>query len=146
MGHLRVFLPRQHQRKIDVILQRKGVQQVEILKYEAQMIPAEGRHVGFFSFHNVFSLQQNLTGGGFVQRRQNVQKGGFAGTGLAHDGDEFALLHGKGDGAQRLHGLAAEAGGVDLTQIVDLQYIHSSCSFMGFLCVLIGTLRAFMGT
>ena len=122
--HLRVFLPGQHQRQIDVVLQREGVQQVEILKHKAQMIPAEGGHVGLLHLADVPALQQHLTGGGLIQRRQNVQQRGLAGAGFTHDGHIFALLHGKGDAAQRLHGLAAEAGGIDLSQVVDFQNFH----------------------
>ena len=144
--HLRILLSRQHQGKIDVILQRKGVQQVEILKHKAQVVPPESGHITGFYGGNVISFQQHLAGGGSVQGGQDVQKGGFAGAGLAHDGDEFALLHGEGNGPQRLHLLPAEAGGVDLAQLVNLQNIHISCSLHGCLYNLIGTLRAFMGT
>ena len=43
--HLRIGLAGQHQRQKDVVLERKGVQQVELLEHEAQVVPAEGRHL-----------------------------------------------------------------------------------------------------
>ena len=42
---LSVVLPRQHQGQENVVLEGKGIQQVEILEHKAQVGPAEGRQV-----------------------------------------------------------------------------------------------------
>lgn len=39
--HLRIRRSGQHQRQIDVVLQGKGVQQVEVLEHKAQVVPAK---------------------------------------------------------------------------------------------------------
>ena len=39
--HLGVFHAREHKGQIDVVLQGEGVQQVKILEYKAQIVPAE---------------------------------------------------------------------------------------------------------
>ena len=43
--HLLISLPRQHQREQDVVLNGEGVQEVEILEHEPQVVPAEGGDV-----------------------------------------------------------------------------------------------------
>ena len=70
--HLRILLARKHQRQIDIVLQRKGVQQVEILKDKAEMIPAESGHLRLPYRADIPALQQHLPRGGAIQRRQNV--------------------------------------------------------------------------
>ena len=122
--HFRVLLPRQHQRQIDIILQREGVQQVEILKHEAQMVPAEGRHVGFLYPGQIPALQQHLSGGGPVQRRQDVQKGGLSGTGFPHDRNIFALFHTKGNTFQCLYLVSAKAGCIYFLYPAYIQNTH----------------------
>ena len=54
--HLLIALACQHQRQIDVILQSKGVQQIELLKYKTQMIAAERCHIGFLNAGEIFAV------------------------------------------------------------------------------------------
>ena len=70
--HLRVFFPRQHQGEKDVVPEGKGVQQVEILEHEAQVVPAEGGQLLFLHRGELPSRQQNRPGGGLIQRGQDI--------------------------------------------------------------------------
>ena len=122
--HFPIGRARQHQRQQDVVPQAEGVQQVEILKDEAQMVPAESGNFLLTDGGKLPVAQKNMALGGLVQRRQNVEQRGFAAAAFAHDGDELALLNGEIHVSERLHLLAAEAGGVDLFQMLDLEYGH----------------------
>ena len=124
--HLAVRTARQHQRQIDVVLQREGIQQVELLKHEAQMVTAEGGGIRLLHGGQVTSVQTHRAGGRGIQRRQNVQQRGLAGAGFAHDGHIFALLHRELHVVQGLHAAAAEAGGIHLAQTADFQNRHKN--------------------
>ena len=126
VAHLGVRLPRQHQRQGDVVLQRECVQQVELLKHEAQMIPAERGGVRLLHGGQIAPVQPHRPGGGGIQRRQYVQQRGLAAAGLAHDGHIFALLHRELHVMQGLHAAAAEAGGIHLAQTADFQNRHKN--------------------
>ena len=58
--HHAVGAAAEHQRKQDVVLNAEGVQQVEILKHKAQMIPAEGAEGLVAQLGDVVSVQQHL--------------------------------------------------------------------------------------
>ena len=62
---------------------------------KAQVGPAEGRQIPLPDVREGLAVQKHLPGGGPVQGRQDVQKGGLAGAGLAHDGHVLPRLHGK---------------------------------------------------
>ena len=119
--HFLIGPPRQHQGQEDVVPQRESVQQVEVLKHEAQMGAAESRQVPFPDIGQGLTVQKHLSGGGPVQRRQDIQQGGLAGAGLAHDGHILPRLHREIHVLQRLHLTAAEAAGVDLLQVLYFQ-------------------------
>ena len=126
--HIRVAAPCQHQGQQNVVPHREGVQEIEVLEHKAQVIPAEGGNVLLPDGHDILSIQQYLAAGGFIQSRQNIQQGGLAGAGLAHDGHILPGLHRKVHLRQSMDLLAAKAGGVGLFQIIHLQdrHIHSS--------------------
>ena len=63
---------RQYERQIDIVLDRERVEQIEFLKYEAQMVAAEGRTVGFFDRGKILAVQQDRAGGRLVKPGQNV--------------------------------------------------------------------------
>ena len=90
-----------------------------------------------FSLLDTFSLEDNillpLAAGGTVERREEVQKRGFAAAALAHDGDVLAALDGEGDAFERLDLRAAEAGGVGLGETADFKKGHGENSFPIFL-------------
>ena len=67
--HFGDAFPAQHQRQQDVVLQREGVQQVELLKHEAQVLPAEGGQLVFLHRVQPLALQLHVTAGGLIQRR-----------------------------------------------------------------------------
>ena len=122
--HLLVALAGEHQRQIDVVLQIEGVQQVELLKYKAQIVPAKGGHFLFLDAGQGPILQTDRAGGGLVQSGENVQQGGLAGAGLAHNGYIFSLLHGEADVPQGFHALTAEAGGVSFSDMRNGKQAH----------------------
>ncbi len=68
-GHIPVVHSGQNQRQVDVIPQGKGVQQVELLKDEAQIFPSEIRQVPLPDFADVLPLQQHLSPVGWSRRR-----------------------------------------------------------------------------
>ena len=70
--HLRVFHTGQHQRQIDVVLQGEGVQQVEVLKHKAQVIPAEAGELLVLQLGQLLPVQNHFTGCWTIQRRQNI--------------------------------------------------------------------------
>ena len=109
--------PRQNHGQVDVVLQIEGIQQIEFLEHKAQMIPPEVGNVLFPDFGNVLIFQQHRAGGGLIQRRQNIQQGGFAGAGLAHDSHVLPLLQVEIHIPQGLHAVAPKAGGVYLFQM-----------------------------
>ena len=119
--HLLVLLPRQHQGEQDIVPEGEGVQQVEVLEHEAQVIPAEGGQLLFPEADQIPPAQQDGAVGGLIQSGQDVQQGGLAGAGLAHNGHVLSLLHGEGHVGQGLHLVAAEAGGVDFLHMIDFQ-------------------------
>ena len=75
--HLRIALFGQHEGQIDVILQRKGVQEVKLLKHKAEVVPAEGGDVSVSDLRKVPALQNDGPGGGPVQSRKNIEKRGL---------------------------------------------------------------------
>ena len=95
----------------------EGVQQVEILEHEPQIIPPEGGQLILRDFGQGLAVQQDLTGGGTIQRGQDVQQGGLTGAGLAHDGHVFSCFHCEIHVAQGFHLVAAETGGVNFLQM-----------------------------
>ena len=88
------------------------------------MIPAEGAEGLVAQLGDVVSVQQHLAGGGLVQRGKNVEQRGLARAALAHNGDIFAVLHGKIHIPQGGHLIAAEAGGINLLYMTNFQQCH----------------------
>ena len=52
-----------------------------------------------------------------VKDTQNIEKGGLAGAGCAHDGDELSLVYGEVYSLQNVEGLAVVVGLVDTLEI-----------------------------
>ena len=76
--HLVVGEARQHQRQVDVVLHGEGVQQVELLKYEAQLVAAEGGDLALPDLVQILAVQADAAGGGPVQRGEDVEQRGLA--------------------------------------------------------------------
>src|SRR5699024_9835013 len=70
--HLVIRFARQHQGQKDVVLQREGVQQVEVLKHKAQVVPAKGGNLLLVQGDDVAHVQKHLAAGGLIQPCQNV--------------------------------------------------------------------------
>ena len=93
---------------------REGVQQIEFLEHKPQMCPAGRRPASILrDFGQGLAVEQDLTGGGTIQGGQDVQQGGLAGAGLAHDGHIFSRFHREIHVAQGFYLVAAETGGVN---------------------------------
>ena len=112
----------------DVFLHVQHGNEVEKLIDQADLAPAEDGEIGFAQAVNVGVVDVYLSRGGGVDPAQNVQKGGFAGTGRADDGDEIPFLDGEGDVVQRPDGGVALA--VYLAQVFDSQNVHGLTSQM----------------
>ena len=96
----------------------------------ALIAQADGVHLGQEDIplpdaRHVLPVQQHPAARGTVESRQDVQKGGLAGPAFAHDGHELPRLHGEAHVFERLHPGPAQAGGVDLPQILDFQQGHA---------------------
>ena len=96
-AHLVVLLAREHQRQEDIVLNRKGVEQIKILKHEAQIVTAEGGYLLLLYLDDVASVEQDLSGARLIERSEDIQKRRLAAAALAHDGDVFALLNREAD-------------------------------------------------
>ena len=112
--HLVVGLARKHQRQEDVILDSEVVQQVELLKNEAEIVASELCYLGFPDACKLLAVEQHRAARCFVESRKDIQQGGLAGAGLAHDGDVLALINAEVDIFQSLDRIRAKACFVDL--------------------------------
>ena len=119
--HLAPALPREDERQADVVLERKGIKEVELLKHETEVVAAEGRHVALAHPGEILSVEQHAPRRRAVERGEDVQQRRLAAARFAHDGDVLALLHLEIHIPQRLDLLAAEAGGIDLLQALNMQ-------------------------
>ena len=91
-------------------------EEVVELEDEAEGVVAE---VGAGPAGGVFeglSAEEDAAGVGGVEGAGDMEEGGFAGAGGAHDGDEFALVKGEGDAAEDL-----EADGAHLVGLGDVE-------------------------
>ena len=81
----------------DVLSDGQGVQQVEVLKDEAQLFPAEpGQRLGAYLGH-VLAVQINVAGADGVDGGNAVEQGGLAGAGSPHDPQKLPFLHREAD-------------------------------------------------
>ena len=85
------------------------------------MVAAEGRHVALAHPGEILSVEQHAPRRRAVERGEDVQQRRLAAARFAHDGDVLALLHLEIHIPQRLDLLAAEAGGIDLLQALNMQ-------------------------
>ena len=122
--HVGKALTGEHEGQEDVVADGEGIQQVELLEHEAEVLAAEGGHLALAHGGHVPPGEQHLAAGGRIESGEDVEQGGLAGAGLAHDGDELALVHGEIDVAQRLDAVAAQARGVDLFEVLDFENGH----------------------
>ena len=75
---------------------------MELLEDEAYLVAPDGREVLGVEAGDLFAVQNDGAVGGLVHASHNVQHGGLAGAGRAHDGDPLALLHREVDVLQGL--------------------------------------------
>ena len=65
------------QRQENIIFQGKRIEQVEILKYKAQIIPPERCNFPFLDHRQIFSIQKNLSAGRLVEGCEYIQQRGL---------------------------------------------------------------------
>ena len=126
-------LARQHQRKIDIVLDGKGVQQIELLKHKTQVVTAKRRDLRLPDTGQLLPGQNHTACGGLIQRGQNIQQRGLAGAGLTHDGHILAVLHGEIHVFQCFHFVPAKTGCIDLLQAGHFQNLHTKNPPLEFL-------------
>ena len=118
--HLLAPQPGQHEREHDVFAQRKRVQQVAVLKDEAQPVAPERGERAVRDRSHVLAVQQDAAVGRAVERGEQGEQRGLAAAAFAHHGDKFALRHPEADPAQRGHPAPAEARYIFLCQTIYL--------------------------
>ncbi len=67
-AHLRIRRAGEHQRQEDVVLHGEGVQQIEVLKHEAELLAPERGEIPLADGRKAVPLQNDLTGGRPVER------------------------------------------------------------------------------
>ena len=76
-------------------------QQIEPLKYESDLVPAQLGAFGVAHRDQVVAVHQNAPSRGLRQPSQHVKQGRLAAARRTHDGDELAGQHLEVDAAQR---------------------------------------------
>ena len=116
----------QHERKQNVVLDRKRIQQVEVLKDEAKMLSAKLGQVAIRNRRKAHAVEQHISRGGLIQRGKDVQQRGFTAAAGAHDGDKLAFNHLKAHVLERNALPHAKLGIVDLSQSFYLKKRHGN--------------------
>ena len=88
---------------VDVLDDGELLDEVVALEDEAQRAPTEGGERVVIHRRHVHAAEEILPGAGPVEAAEDVEKGGLAGTGRAHDGDVFAGHDGEVHAPQRAH-------------------------------------------
>ena len=91
----------QFQREGDVFAGGEGGDEIELLKDDADAAAAEEGELAFGHSGERFTGNFYEAGRRAVQGRAEVEQGGFAGTGGAHDGKKFAGGHGEINATER---------------------------------------------
>ena len=85
---------RKHQRQQDIILERKGIQQVEILKDKAEVIAPKRGEFPVFDRFTSFCRPSKATSPavGLSSDCDHIEQRGLSRTGRAHNGNVFPVL------------------------------------------------------
>lgn len=87
--HFLIPLSLQDEGQKDIVLQGKGVEKVEVLENKAEVIPTESGDLFFPDGDEIFALKEHLAARRLVEGGEDIEQGGFARAGFAHDGDVF---------------------------------------------------------
>ena len=93
--HFPVMLSFQDQRQINIVPDRKSIQEIKILKDKPQIISSKAGQFLIFQFGDIPSVQEHGTVTGPVQSRQDIQQSRLSGTGFAHHCCVFSVFHSK---------------------------------------------------
>ncbi|KAG1393634.1 hypothetical protein G6F59_014324 [Rhizopus arrhizus] len=102
----------QQQRQLDVLLRGQHRHQVVELEHEADVVAAPGRQLAAAHLVDALAFDADLAAAGVVQAADQVEQGGLARTGGAHQRDEVAARDVQGDAVQHLHFLGATLVGL----------------------------------
>ena len=78
--------------KGDVLVHRHGRDEAEVLEDDAHLTAQVG-HLAAAQVGNVLAQHRHLAGGGQLLAQDELEQRGFAGTGMAQQKDEFAVVH-----------------------------------------------------
>ncbi|KAG1081628.1 hypothetical protein G6F40_015417 [Rhizopus arrhizus] len=102
----------QQQRQLDVLLRGQHRHQVVELEHEADVVAAPGRQLAAAHLVDALAFDADLAAAGVVQAADQVEQGGLARTGGAHQRDEVAARDVQVDAVQHLHFLGATLVGL----------------------------------
>ena len=91
----------QMQRKRHVLQARKSRQQIEELEDEPDLVAANASQIVVAEFRKRLAVQFYFAGARMIQPADQIQHGGFSGSGRTHDGRHLALGDRKIDPVQR---------------------------------------------
>ena len=97
-----------HEGEFDIFDSRGLGEQVVVLEDKTNFAVAQYGTFIFGHLARVVAVKPVGAVGGDVKTSENVQHGGFATAGSAHDGDELTLLNIETDATQRMDGFAAD--------------------------------------
>ena len=72
------MLSLQYQRQINIVPDRKGIQEIEILKDKSQIISSKARQFLIFQLGDIPPVQKHGAVTGPVQRCQDIQQGSLS--------------------------------------------------------------------
>ncbi|MNT16934.1 hypothetical protein D3C72_1520610 [compost metagenome] len=93
----------QQQRQFHVLLRGQHRHQVVELEHEADVMAAPRRQLAAAHLVDALAFDADLAARGVVQAADQVEQGGLAGTGRAHQRDEVAAGDIQVDAVQHLH-------------------------------------------
>ncbi len=81
------------QGKLHVVQHVQGIDQVEALEDEAQLLVTEGGQLLVAHAYRIHAVDLDRAGGRQVQQAHDIQQGGLPASGGSHDAEELALLN-----------------------------------------------------
>ena len=98
-----VRLAQQQQRQADVLRHIEMRQHMKGLKHKPGLFPAQARLLVVVQAAQINAVEQHRARVPVVEPGHAVEQGGFADTGLTHNGDKFACGHTQRDLAEHRH-------------------------------------------
>jgi len=114
-----------HERQADVFQRGFPGKEIEGLKDEADALVAGEGQLPVPVAGCIFTIKEVAAFARVIEASEDVEQGGFAGAGGAHDGDEFTTLHGEIDIVKRVD--LKDAVLIDLVNAVEVEqmFVHA---------------------